>query len=332
MNDANNPYVYKPLQAGEVRLLYFDNGGDDQPKVLGWCLRTIHMDLTASHQNQNNLPVFDALSYTWGDLSETIPFVCDGRELHIHRNLRDALPHLARRGSFRRPIWVDAVCINQRDEAEKYTQIRLMHHIYRQASTVWLGQSLDKQPLPRWTATPLTPESVGLPDRDSSIWEPVQRIVCNNWFRRVWAVQEFASARNITFLYGTHEIDTTVIEDVVVFGNRLQALRDSAGLKLPSDTMATNRGMVRIRRLVGLERTATDKSSRCIPDHLLGTVVFMTQSHECFEPRDRVLGVLGFLEGYNTTKLAISETTSLVDLYTNFSHFLLTHADQSQIH
>ncbi|KAI0187639.1 hypothetical protein F4808DRAFT_466344 [Astrocystis sublimbata] len=171
-----------------------------------------------------------------------------------------------------------------------------------------LGQSLDKQPLPRWTATPLTPES------------------------RVWAVQEFASARNITFLYGTHEIDTTVIEDVVVFGNRLQALRDSAGLKLPSDTMATNRGMVRIRRLVGLERTATDKSSRCIPDHLLGTVVFMTQSHECFEPRDRVLGVLGFLEGYNTTKLAISETTSLVDLYTNFSHFLLTHADQSQIH
>ncbi|KAJ8129587.1 hypothetical protein O1611_g4043 [Lasiodiplodia mahajangana] len=344
------PYIYAPLQPGEVRLLYYYKDDTLENKSTGWYLKTVQleplMDIPTS------IPEFDALSYTWGDLTQTFPFVCDDRELSIHRNLRDALPFLAERSSGR-PIWIDAVCINQLDESEKFSQIRLMHRIYRQASKVWVwlgcaiqyseaaiavlpqlaqvSRSLDRQRLPRWTTTHPTPESLGLPSRGSSIWAPVRQVVCNDWFRRVWTVQEFALARGVIFLYGCHEIHTSVLEDVVAFGHRLEALRDNQGLKLPIEAVANSRGMVRIRRLVAIEELASSKPRQCIPDHLLGTVVYMTQSHECAEPRDRILAILGFLEGYDTAELTMSDETIVADLYTKFSHYLFTRADQTQI-
>ncbi|KAI0415440.1 heterokaryon incompatibility protein-domain-containing protein [Xylaria grammica] len=315
----NTPYVYTPLKFGEARLLY-------HYKDTGWHLEIVQLE--PSPNIAAGVPEFDALSYTWAERRST------------------------------RPIWVDAICINQLDESEKLTQIRLMHRIYRQASTVWaclgcatntehsevaiallphlgqVGRLLDQQPLPRWTTARRTPESMGLPGYSSPIWGHIQRIVCNDWFRRVWAVQEFALAKDVTFLYGSHKIHTAVIEDAVVFGHRLEALRDTRGLKLPTGIVADSRGMVRIRRLIANERLNSINANRSIPNHLLGTLVYMTESHEFSEPRDRILGILGFLEGYAATELAVrlSNDTSIVNLYTKFSHYLLTHGDQSQIH
>lgn len=42
----------------------------------------------------------------------------------------------------RMPVWVDAICINQDDLSERANQVKLMHKIYRTASTVkiWLGK------------------------------------------------------------------------------------------------------------------------------------------------------------------------------------------------
>ncbi|KAI1733813.1 heterokaryon incompatibility protein-domain-containing protein [Xylaria scruposa] len=349
MDEAIMPYAYIPLQPGEVRLLYHHK--DVLGNSTGWHLKTVQVEPPSS--SSTSVPEFDALSYTWGDLTETFSFICDARELRIHRNLYDALPFLAGRTSSR-PIWIDAVCINQQDELEKLAQIRLMHRIYRQASKVWVwlgcateyseaaiallprlaqvGRSLDQHPPPRWTTTPLDPESVGLPDYDSSIWAPVQQIVCNDWFRRVWAVQEFALAGDVTFLCGCHEIHTTVIEDAVAFGYRLEVLRDAHGLQLPIGTVTNSRGMIRIRSLVAIEKSDSIKSKQWLPYHLIGTLVYMTESHECSEPRDRILGILGFLEGYEATRLITNDEISIVELYTEFSNYLLTHSSQTQIH
>lgn len=39
------------------------------------------------------------------------------------------------------PIWVDAICINQADDAEKSEQVRMMHRIFARAETTlaWTG-------------------------------------------------------------------------------------------------------------------------------------------------------------------------------------------------
>jgi hypothetical protein len=142
-------------------------------------------------------------------------------------------------------------------------------------------------------------------------------------------VQEFALAREAIFLVGSQEIKAPIVEDAVLFGHILGTLRDSCGRRLPIET---HRGMVRIRKITAIERLSSNKPSHSIPDHLVGTIVYMTEDHECSEPRDRILGILGFLEGHKTTELVMDKDTSVVDLYTNFSHYLLTHTDQSQIH
>lgn len=40
-----------------------------------------------------------------------------------------------------RTLWIDALCINQKDNHEKSQQVRMMYQLYKQASRVviWLG-------------------------------------------------------------------------------------------------------------------------------------------------------------------------------------------------
>ncbi|KAH7155796.1 heterokaryon incompatibility protein [Dactylonectria estremocensis] len=88
--------------------------------------------------------LFDALSYTWGVTSGDIPDrrvlveTHEGtRELGIYRPLELALLNI----KANRPIFVDQICINQRDDDEKVCQVQLMHDIYAKCAQllVWLG-------------------------------------------------------------------------------------------------------------------------------------------------------------------------------------------------
>lgn len=111
------------------------------------------MDLTTS-------PAFTALSYVWGlpgaDNQDTI--CCNGVDVPVTANCCEALLALAhihggekKKGDERQSeesaagtaftIWVDAICINQKDDAEKELQIPLMQDIYTwaQAVYIWLG-------------------------------------------------------------------------------------------------------------------------------------------------------------------------------------------------
>jgi hypothetical protein len=51
--------------------------------------------------------------------------------------------------STRFPIWIDAICINQQDNEEKYHQVQHVGEVYRDAKlvVVWLGPSKDNRNL-----------------------------------------------------------------------------------------------------------------------------------------------------------------------------------------
>ncbi|KAK8859682.1 heterokaryon incompatibility protein-domain-containing protein [Apiospora arundinis] len=58
---------------------------------------------------------FEALSYVWGARAGDQPILCDGQRLLVTPNCHGALVQLRRR--FRkRTMWIDAICINQRDD------------------------------------------------------------------------------------------------------------------------------------------------------------------------------------------------------------------------
>ncbi|KAF2007629.1 hypothetical protein P154DRAFT_418550, partial [Amniculicola lignicola CBS 123094] len=67
-------------------------------------------------------PDYFALSYVWGNASPT-------QELFRTAFDWKSKPFL---------IWADAVCVNQSSVQERNQQVRIMHRIYRFASSVWV--------------------------------------------------------------------------------------------------------------------------------------------------------------------------------------------------
>ena len=123
-----------------------------------------HVDCSLHTVDLENAPPYDALSYTWGDhrapsfhtispgqSRRRLPIFCDGRVLFVTANLHEWLLRLRSMG-YGHPtcngivrqkyIWIDAVCINQGDLAERSSQVSMMGKIYKSANLVisWLGR------------------------------------------------------------------------------------------------------------------------------------------------------------------------------------------------
>jgi Heterokaryon incompatibility protein (HET) len=85
-------------------------------------------------------PQFEALSYAWGDPTDQIAIEVNGETMPVTRNLATALTYL-RESSDPRSLWIDGICINQEDNAERSMQVARMRDIYSAAQRVvsWLG-------------------------------------------------------------------------------------------------------------------------------------------------------------------------------------------------
>ena len=131
--DSLDLYVHKPLDYPDsFRLLLLKSGNAP-------VLECELIDLSnVTHAK------YDALSYSWGSPTPQKYILCNGKKLPISPNCEAALRNL-RLPLSGRMLWVDAVCIDQSDDnfAEKNQQLRLMGHIYSQATDViiWLGES-----------------------------------------------------------------------------------------------------------------------------------------------------------------------------------------------
>jgi hypothetical protein len=80
--------------------------------------------------------------------SKAPTILLDGRITTVTENLHSALLHL-RLPSESRLIWIDALCINQKDDKERNHQVKEMKQIYRGAARVlaWLGPEADDSDL-----------------------------------------------------------------------------------------------------------------------------------------------------------------------------------------
>ncbi|KAI0125394.1 heterokaryon incompatibility protein-domain-containing protein [Xylariales sp. AK1849] len=93
-------------------------------------------------------PPYEALSYCWGDPNRTVSVKCNGQALGVTENLYWALQHLRSTEEIR-TLWIDAVCINQSDLAERSDQVVLMRDIFTRAErvVVWLGPAASDSTL-----------------------------------------------------------------------------------------------------------------------------------------------------------------------------------------
>jgi hypothetical protein len=89
---------------------------------------------------------YEAISYTWSGQALDRPVYANGQEYHVTKNAEDVMRRLRpSRPDDSRNLWIDAICINQKDDAEKSVQVQLMFEVYANAERVniWLGQGTD---------------------------------------------------------------------------------------------------------------------------------------------------------------------------------------------
>jgi hypothetical protein len=170
-------------------------------------------------------PVYDALSYCWGDPSITSAIRVNGQERDVTINLEAALRQFRLQtgdgdGAI---LWVDAICINQDDKFERAQQVAIMPDVYRSAERVraWLGdlpfdalyafrrlleKAESRTRIKQSTQSSWTEDekASALADLDSilrpaeSRLEFVRRLAVlsqSSYWTRIWIIQEAALAR-----------------------------------------------------------------------------------------------------------------------------------------
>lgn len=128
-----SPQIYHHSLTGRsIRLLTVNSGDVDSP--VSCTLEEASLDDESTS--------YYALSYCWGAVHSPIEIMCNSHPLLITPNLHAALLEYRRRGT-NRPLWVDAICIDQSNVAERTSQVRIMQTIYSRAAcvVVWLGEA-----------------------------------------------------------------------------------------------------------------------------------------------------------------------------------------------
>jgi hypothetical protein len=118
---------YEPLGKNEIRIL--ERIGDSKDLIFRLRRVTFGAELE-----------YSALSYVWGTEKSRKPITVNDKKFWPTKNLYDALERL-RHHEKAYCLWVDAICINQRDEIERAKQIQIMGDIFANALAVlvWLG-------------------------------------------------------------------------------------------------------------------------------------------------------------------------------------------------
>jgi hypothetical protein len=133
--------AYKPLNYDEkeIRLLKIV---PRRPGRLGYLSTGAQHDnrgdeirCSIYHVALKDRPIYEALSYTWGDPTDTMPITLEGEQTMVTKNLYCTLEYI-RHESDPRILWVDAVCIDQSNLVERSYQVLLMRDVYRQATSV----------------------------------------------------------------------------------------------------------------------------------------------------------------------------------------------------
>ena len=136
MSAYNNAILYSPLEADEIRLLVLLPGSRNESIQC----RLARVKL----QSQEEVPVNHALSYMWGPPLPTTLIHVNDTPFEVRDNLFEALKQL-RNEYFPRCLWVDAICINQKDNSERGHQVAIMSSVFRLATKVlvWLVEARD---------------------------------------------------------------------------------------------------------------------------------------------------------------------------------------------
>lgn len=320
--------IDNPTTIRAIRLLAPAEEGGDQLKCE---IRAIRLD---------QRPEYTALSYTWGhpildshtsSLEADVPprIVCNGVALNVTENLHECLAHMSCDDFFLgTELWIDALCINQRNDDERSEQVNLMSEIYSSAQrvVVWLGvedeytqrayalmdalaritinqrRRIDPYSLNSTETVALLGDCAAAP-----YWDALSHFFRRKWFTRAWVIQEVILARSASVHCGSFSIpwsSVASVSDVLAttsWTNRLRLQDEQAGrsyYSLPA-------------KIDAVRRTYNDD-----PDQVLLYSLIRARSFRTTDPRDKVYALLGIEKRSLARRILPPEISPAIDTST----------------
>lgn len=219
-------------------------------------------------------PVYAALSYTWGPELPACNILVDGKLLSVRPNLFYFLRGI--RNEWDGYIFIDQVCIDQCNPEERNHQVQLMSAIYSGSQQVilWLND---------YSGNCL---KAARAFRDPTDIVALSTILSNDYFSRLWIVQEVLL---------TPEIRIFVAGNTWIKWEKIWSITKDVNLgklKLTKDeTTAWKRISPNTQKLIRLTgNTGQRKGSRELLD------ILSFSANICFEPRDKVYGLMSLFE------------------------------------
>ena len=295
-------------------------------------------DLPRSQFNSFRRITYEALSYTWDTQIFYQIVWCDNKVLPITQNLHDALKRM-RQSSSSILLWVDAICINQTDVAERNRQVGLMRRIFNHASqvTAWLGEedtdtksafslvekisavttSVTPEAVRDNFWTPLFMENMGLPRLPSVQWYTLSKLFGRPYFKRIWVVQEIVVAKNAVARYGSLTIRWEHIEHV---GRLLLATGWRKAFNIRSRT--SPRAPVFQKTISNIKQSFSEfQGGRGMT---LGLLLCVTRRFLATDPRDKVVALIGMannLTSQRAKSILPNYSKSTADVYRDVTGF-----------
>lgn len=263
-------------------------------------------EIIRCHLQQHDLrrkPKFEALSYVWGDHANSTDIICCGAIMPVGRNLDAALRKL-RSPVNQRVLWVDALCINQKDPVEQASQVKMMDYIYSRAEQVlvWLGEEREEDSL-AFEAIEKTVVFMNALWHDGNMNESIKKIINNpalppnawqhigtlflrSYFKRLWVIQEVVNSSSAQVFCGSKTIpwDSMCMVTNLFTAGFLAACSPEVrrSVHIPTENESN------IHLIETLRHTKTASQ----PGRPFFDILFHAQSFQSSLPRDKLFAIL----------------------------------------
>ena len=297
----SNNLLYEPMPRGRnnTRLLTIQSAADSEPIQLVLCNTTL------------TTGPYDALSYTWGAPKDEQIIYVNGQVKLVRQNLHSFLQH-ARAAGLCQHIFIDALCINQDDVAERNHQVSIMGEIYINAAKVivWFGVSIStviQERKPKQLSSVARKKAHILAERvgDDVTADDIVTICNNEYWSRAWVVQEILLADKIEIHSANVVLDWKNFWDAVA--SDLDLLQDKSHQSL--DVLKGLNFHVSRDMKVNVAHGA---STRTTGEHSLLLLLNQWSTSHCADNRDRVYSLRALAREIHDIQVDYNE--SVLDL------------------
>jgi len=328
------PYCKLDRSAKEIRLLILEPGtGID---IIRCTLQ--HEDLDASPP-----PLYETVSYVCGDPNERAMIRLHGIRVEILATSQAALRHI--RFKYKpRTLWIDSICIDKDNAKELGHQVDMLYEIYTRTSynLVYLGP--DDFDMPRvWQSMDAMCREILSETRDSvdlkkTLFGPtgqtkhsdapfsidiqqsgLVQFYENEWFTRLWVVQEAALSRISTCYIGQYRLPLKCVLRIAAWPRYKRA-------KLPGMSRIQHTGLTNAAIMFDL--TDTDHGRTVSMDNTLWMLLRSCGSFRTLKRNDRVFAVMALWRKQTNAKflppdLKRNHTPKVHEVFTNACKFAI---------